>query len=992
MLGWITLRAMLRPSVLEWNRQRSDYPHVPSNKHRVGDGTLAKTFRHEIEGDVLFDRFSRGRYSTDASIYQIEPIGVVVPRDEQDVVRIIQIAREEAIPVLPRGAGTSQGGQAVGEAVVVDTRRYLTGIIAVDPAEQTATVQPGVVLDNLNAVLRPHGLCFPVDIATASRATIGGMAGNNSAGARSIRYGLMVDNVRSIDALLSDGTTMHFGRTAAGSDKYSELVRIMRALYEREAEEIARRIPRVLRHVAGYNLHRMGLEAGNMADMLVGSEGTLAFFTKIVLDLQPIPRHRTLGVCHFPMLANAMEAVSRIVELDPTAVELMDDTLLKLASDNPVFRSSVARFVEGQPGALLLVEFCAEQQDEAVKQLDRLDELMGSLGFPKSVVRAVEPAFQEDIWSVRRAGLNVVMSMKDAKKPISFIEDCAVPLDKLAEYTARLCGLFDKHGTSGTWYAHASVGCLHVRPALNLKEQVDVSKMRAIAEEAHEIVREFKGSHSGEHGDGIVRSEFLTSMLGERLVRAFEEVKEAFDPDGLFNPGKIVNPPLMDDRTLFRYTPDYSSAPNEPALDWSEWHGMLGAVEMCNNNGACLRVTPGVMCPSFRATQNEQHVTRGRANVLRLALTNQLGPDAIVSDEMRDAMDLCVGCKACRRECPVGVDMARMKIEFLHQYRQQHGTKLRDRLVAYLPRYARWAARAPFMLNLRNRNRAVAALSERILGLTSQRDLPTLRSDFFRAKNGSTSSSPNEVVLLADTFNTYFEPDNLRSATTVLRAAGYSPIVPTPSDGGRPLCCGRTFLSAGMVDEARSEAERLTRTLQPYVAHGVAIVGLEPSCLLTLRDEFTVLIPGAATQELAARAVLLEEFLASDQPASRIQSRLGPLPTNRLLIHGHCHQKAFGTMSAMERVLGWIPGVEVETIESGCCGMAGAFGYESEHYDISMRMAELDLLPAIRESDPSGWLVTNGTSCRKQILDGCGREATHMVKVIEASLKHRSKT
>ncbi|MFQ5705122.1 MAG: FAD-binding and (Fe-S)-binding domain-containing protein [Gemmatimonadales bacterium] len=988
---------MLRPRVLKRNLYRDRCEaHVPDNETRVGDSALANRLRREIEGDVLFDRFSRGRYSSDASIYQIEPVGIVIPRTLQDVASVLEIAREEAVPVLPRGAGTSQGGQAVGRALVLDTTRYLNSVAAVDPVNRTATVEPGTVLDRLNARLQPHGLFFPVDVATASRATIGGMAGNNSAGARSIRYGTMVDNVRSIDVLLADGSAVRFGRPTDiydnGGDavRRSELVGRLRALYARERDEIARRIPRVLRHVAGYNLHRLDSDDCNMAAILVGSEGTLGFFARFVLELQPVPPHKVLGVCHFPTIATAMDAVRQIVELGPSAVELVDGTLLALASDNTAFRSSLARFVAGKPSALLLVEFAEHESHEETRQLARLDDLMQSQGFTDAVVRAVEPQLQEAIWSVRRAGLNIVMSMRGDRKPVSFIEDCAVPLDKLAEYNARLTDVFGRHGVTATWYAHASVGCLHVRPALNLKDPDDIAVMRAIAEEVHDIVREFKGSHSGEHGDGIVRSEFLRPMLGDRLVAAFEEIKRAFDPDGLFNPGKIVSPYRMDDRSLFRYGPDYGTGGiDEAALDWSEWDGLLGAVEMCNNNGTCLRAAPGVMCPSYRVTADERHVTRGRANTLRLALTDQLGPDALASQDMYDTMDLCIGCKACRRECPTGVDMARMKIEFLHRYRQRHGSRLRDRAVAYLPRYAPWAARVPSLSNLRNHSPFLAALGERFLELSARRTLPRWRRDFFRADD-RVSTEANEVVLLPDTFNTYFEPDNLRAAMSVLRVAGYSPVVPTATDTHRPLCCGRTFLSVGMVEEARFEARRTIRALQPYVERGVAIVGLEPSCLLTLRDEFTALVPGADARALAQRAFMLEEFLVDERVAGSLQLDLGALPCHEVKVHGHCHQKAVGTMASLEQVLRWIPGVDVEVIESGCCGMAGSFGYESEHYDLSMKMAELDLLPAIREADPGAWIVANGTSCRHQIEDGAGRKSMHVARVLADALVQRS--
>jgi len=974
---------------------------------RGGGGTAAleARLRRELGGEIRFDRFTRGRYSTDASIYQITPLGVVVPRTAADVRRLLAIAAQERLPVVPRGAGTSQGGQAIGEGLVVDTSKYLTAIRDFDPEAGTVRVEPGVVLDRLNAYLKPHGLWFPVDPATAAQATIGGMAGNNSAGARSLRHGLMADHVRSICAALVGGGEYRFGELpenlaeAAGRGlppEYLALARSLRTIYLNEAEELAQRVPPVLRHVAGYNLGRVGPPDHNLARLLVGSEGTLAFFTEMELALRPLPAATVLGVCHFPALRGAMDAVQHIVRLAPTAVELVDRTLLGLARENAAFRGAIARFVRGAPDALLLVEFTGDDAPALERDLRRLEDLLGELGFRGAVVRAVEPAFQREVWSVRKQGLNIVMSMKGDTKPVSFIEDCAVPVEHLGEYTERLSEVFRRHGTSGTWYAHASVGCLHIRPSLNLKDIGDVKKMRAIAEEAHALVREFKGSHSGEHGDGIVRSEFLEPMLGERLVRAFESVKRAFDPLGLLNPGKIVRPPRMDDRSLFRYMPGYAPQPLSPSLDWSPWGGLLGAVEMCNNNGACRKEASDVMCPSYRVTRDERDTTRGRANTLRLALTGQLGPAALESDEMYQTLELCVSCKACRRECPTGVDLAKVKIEVLHQRHRTRGVSLEDRLVGYLPRYAPWAARVPGLANLRNGSRLLAALGERWLGIAARRSLPAFSRDRFHRgerrgpREGMGRTGAKQVVLWVDTFNGYFEPENARAAVRVLDAAGYDVVLPVAADFGRPICCGRTFLSVGLVDQAREEARRVIETLRPYVERGVPVVGLEPACLLTVRDEYLALLNDPAASALAERAVLLEEFLAAAAAGGALRLPLAPQPGRRAIVHGHCHQKAFGIMPSVERVVRLVPGLEVEMIESSCCGMAGAFGYSARHYDVSMRMAELSLLPAVRAASPEAWIVADGTSCRHQIRDGTGREAVHLVQVLDRALAARS--
>jgi FAD/FMN-containing dehydrogenase/Fe-S oxidoreductase len=968
-------------------------PTFPVRFHPlVGDSALAQRLKRELEGEVLFDAASRGRYSTDASIYQIEPVGVVVPKTERDAQIAMQIAIEEGIPVLPRGGGTSQCGQTVGAALVIDHSKYLNQLVSFDKDTKVAVVQPGMVLDHLNAHLKPHGLWYPVDVSTSAQATLGGMAGNNSCGSRSIQYGNMVHNVAGIEAVMADGSEYAFGDVPAdlsqlgGSAGYRELVQKIRGIVTREAEEIEHRYPKVLRKVAGYNLDMLAAPAFNMAHLLVGSEGTLAYSKRLHLNLSPLPKHKTLGICHFPTFFRAMEAPQQIVKLKPVAVELVDRTMIELARANPAFRPIVDQCVKGDPEAILLVEFAGESREEQLAKLKELVELMADFGLPGSVVEVVDPAIQREFWEVRKAGLNIMMSMKGDGKPVSFIEDCAVPLEHLAAYTDRLTRVFEKHGTRGTWYAHASVGTLHVRPILNMRGD-GAKKMRAIAEEAAELVKEYKGAYSGEHGDGLVRSEWIAPFYGPKLVAAFEEIKGIFDPKGLLNPGKIVHPSKQDDRTLFRFKPGYSVPKIDTALDWSEWGGFDKAVEMCNNNGHCRKFDAGTMCPSFRATGNEKDLTRGRANTLRLAISGQLGPDALLSDDVRDAMDLCVQCKGCKRECPTGVDMAKMKTEFLYHYRKRHGLTLKDRLVAFLPRYAAWGARLPWLFNLRDTIPGLAALSETVLGLSAKRSLPRWRGDpFLGGQRAPGEGGAGEVVLFADTFNNSFEPDNLRAALRVLEAAGYTVHLARAPEGDRPLCCGRTFLASGLVDEAKAEALRTLAALKPYVERGIPIIGLEPSCILGLRDEFLSMLPGEDASKLATQAMLFEEFLAREHAAGRLDLKLKALPEKQALLHGHCHQKAFAAMPAVERVLKLVPGLEVKTVESSCCGMAGSFGFEASHYDVSMKMAEASLLPAVRKAAADTLVVADGTSCRHQIHDGAAREAVHVARVLERAL------
>jgi FAD/FMN-containing dehydrogenase/Fe-S oxidoreductase len=1028
---------------------------------------LERALKSGLQGDVHFDRFTRGRYATDASHYQIVPLGVVAPRTIEDASRAIEIASRENISVLARGGGTSQCGQTVNESLVIDCSKYLNRLVELDVENRRCSVEPGIVLDELNRALKPHGLWFPVDISTASRATLGGMVGNNSCGARSLRFGNTRENVLGIEAILADGTRLNWGSPQSSdrtSSQNAALVRDLLAIGIREADEIAARFPKVQRRVGGYNLDALlpGRNDLNLAHILVGSEGTLGFTTRIDLKLMPLLGRRAVGACHFGRFYDAMDAARHIVRLQPIAVELVDRTMIALARDIPIFRPTLDAFVRGDPDAILLVEFGEDDQEENLRRLKQLTELMADLGYAfdkpgakqGGVVEVLDPALQVAITDVRTSGLNIMMSMKEEGKPVSFVEDCAVPLEHLADYTARLTDVFEKHGTRGTWYAHAGAGCLHVRPVLNLRLEKDVKAMRAIAEEAFAMVRAYKGSHSGEHGDGIVRSEFHEYMFGARLVRAFEDVKTRFDPDGLFNPGKIVHAPKFDDRNLFRFAPGYRGLPMTPALDWSAWPGsgggFQGAVEMCNNNGACRKSAGGVMCPSYRVTRDEKDVTRGRANTLRLAMTGQLGPDALTSDEMMCTLSLCVSCKGCRRECPTGVDMARMKIEVLAARARRFGFSLRARLVGWLPRYAPYAAKMPWLFNARDVIPGVAWLSEKLVRFSARRTLPRWRSDVFddaaiapgvwaatnaeaypppqpspsggegateaaatdslprlRGRdgegaplsaslhastspvNGGSENSGRDVVLFADTFNRYFERENLDDAVAVLRAAGYRLHVARPPEKrARPLCCGRTFLSVGAVDEARAEAERTLDALAPFIEKDVPVVGLEPSCILSFRDEIPALVKSDMARELARKlsslAFTFEEFLAREHKAGRLDLKLKPL-AGRALLHGHCHQKAFDAFTPVQTVLKLVPGLAVEPVESSCCGMAGAFGYQAETIDVSLAMGELSLLPAVRNA-PDAMIVADGTSCRHQIRDGTGREALHVARVLARAL------
>jgi FAD/FMN-containing dehydrogenase/Fe-S oxidoreductase len=996
------------------------------------NATLASRLRREIQGEVLFDDASRGRYATDASIYQVMPVGVVVPKHAEDIATAIDIARDLHVPVLARGAGTSQCGQTTGSALVIDTSAHFRRLLSVDVPARTATVEPGIVLDYLNAQLRPHGLFFPVDVSTGAQATLGGMAGNNSCGSRSIAYGNMVHNVLGASAWLSDGSLVEFGPVATLEGRARQIAGFVRELAQRYHGEIEAHWPRVLRRVAGYNLdifdprsERPYTRDGsvNLAHLLIGSEGTLAFTKSLTLGLSPLPRSSVLGVVNFPSFHAAMSAPKHIVGLGPSAVELVDRIMIDLSLANPEFAAAIASALIGQPAAILLVEFSGEDRQAQLARLRDLVQLMGELGFPDSVVELPEATAQRALWEVRKAGLNIMMSLKGDGKPVSFIEDCAVPLEHLAEYTDALTEVFARHGTHGTWYAHASVGTLHVRPILDMRRDGPAggsARMRAIAEEASELVRRFKGAFSGEHGDGLARGEWIAWQFGPAIYEAFRAIKQQLDPIGLFNPGKIIDPPRMDDASLFRHAPPsaphpYRTEPLTPLLDWSAWdvqndpvtarttapgtggdntRGFAKAVEMCNGNGHCRKFDAGTMCPSYRVTRAEQHVTRGRANTLRLALSGQLGRDAFTGGELHAAMDLCVGCKGCRRECPTGVDMAKMKIEFLAHYKARHGYSLKDRLIARLPAHADSLSRLAWMLNLRDRVPGAAWLSEKLLGLDARRSLPRWRSDtFWRSRGCAAFVSAERIlavaaaggkaaVLFVDTFSGSFESEIAFAAARVLRAAGYTLHTPVRDQGH--YCCGRTWLSQGMVGQARAQTRALIEALVPFARAGVAIVGLEPSCLLTLRDEALVLGLGQDAVEVAKQALLFEEFVAREARAGRFAPQFSSIE-RPLLVHAHCHQKAFGAVSPLLEIARLVPGANPELIESSCCGMAGSFGYDAEHYTISMQMAEASLLPAIR-ARADAIVVAGGTSCRHQIRDGTGREAIHVARLLDEAL------
>ncbi|MCS6851085.1 MAG: FAD-binding protein [Gemmataceae bacterium] len=954
---------------------------------------LSRLLRKNVRGEVRFDLASRKLYSTDASIYQIEPLGVVIPRDVEDVVTTVQIAAEQHVPITARGGGTSLSGQSIGPGIILDCSKYLNDILDIDPAARIARVRPGVVLDQLNRALAPHNLQFGPEVATASRANLGGMIGNNSAGARSIVYGKTGDHVRQLGVVLADGSQTVFGpirpaewdRRGRLNSLEGAIYRQVREVVTRQADEIRRRFPRILRRVSGYNLDAVcdGLTGGTpvgLHQLVVGGEGTLAIVTEAELALVPKPRHRGLLIPHFDSLAAAMASLDACLEMQPSAVELLDRLLIELAQQNLGLRDTMAA-LRGRPAALLMVEFSGDDAAEVADRLAKLQRRLGEAPGVTALVVATDPAQREPLWNLRRAAVPLLLGMHGDRKPVTFVEDTAVPPARLPEFVARFRDILHRHDTDGAFYGHASVGCLHIRPILNLKDSNDIGRMRRITEDITDLVLEFGGALSGEHGDGLARSEWNRKMFGPVVYDAFRAVKRAFDPHGLLNPGRVVDAPPMTEN--LRYGPGYR--PMEPAtiFDYRRQEGFVRSIELCNGSGVCRKLHGGTMCPSFRATRDEQDSTRGRANALRLALVDPQPLRQLRSRWVYDVLDLCLMCKACKAECPSNVDLAKLKAEFLHFYYQDRPRPLSHRLVAGLHRFNTWGAALAPIVNGLQESRLVRWLLEKLAGIDRRRSLPRLHADHFRRwflrhAPAAAAGRRGRVFLLDDCFTTFHEPHIGQATVTVLEHAGYA------VDLTGLTCCCRPMISKGFLADARELIARQATRLDRRLPDDVPILGMEPSCLLTLVDEWPELVPGEETRRIAAAAQLADGWLARQVAAGQCQLDLRPQPRS-FVLHGHCHQKALVGVGGTAAALRLIPEAKVSVLDAGCCGMAGSFGFETEHYDLSVQVANLALLPALAEQ-AEAVVVAPGTSCRHQIHDLAQRRAWHPMEVLAQSL------
>lgn len=973
---------------------------TPTATHDDAPDGLLAALEAAVSGEVAFDDYSRHLFSRDASMYTIRPLGVVYPRDADDVAAAVRVASEHGVHVTPRGAGTSLAGQTVGAGLVLDLSRHMSRILDLDPEARTARVEVGVVQDDLNRAAAPFGLMFGPDTSTSNRATIGGMIGNNSAGSGSLRFGMTIDHVRALEVVLADGSTARLEplaaeevtARAARDTLEGALYRELPGIVERNADAIAEGMPPFWRRACGYRLDRLADPSTDfdLATFVVGCEGTLAVTTVAEVDLVPKPRHTVYAVGHFDTTQRAIEATTSALDCEPAQVELMDKTILDL-SRQKIEYADLGSSLVGDPAALLFVSFTGDDEEQVLGRLDHLIATWEAAGHGYHTLRLVTAAQQAALLKVRKSSLGLLMAASEGtNRPLAFVEDTAVPPERLAAYTARFAEILDAHEMRAGFYGHCSVGCLHIRPFVDLSRPDEVLRMRRVAEEVKDLVREFGGVNSSEHGDGLARSEFNREIFGDDLYEAMREVKRLFDPAGILNPGKIVDAPPMTEHlrdAALPPAPDFRTR-----LDFDVVGGMRGAADRCMNIGLCRKTTTGAMCPSYIATREEEHATRGRANALVKALSEPDPAAALGDERLHEILDLCLMCKACKSECPLGVDMAKLKSEALSHHHDQHGVPLRSRVFGSIRALNRLGSFFAPLANLPGRIRPLRWLMERTLGIARQRPLPhfertnLLRWYARRPAPTAPAASVGTVNFLADSFTSYTEPHIGQAAITLLQRAGWE--VELASTG----CCGRSSLSKGLVDDATAKARTMARDLAERTPPGSPIVGCEPSCLFTLRDEHVSMLPDDPNvRDVSGRVRQVEELLSEAVDDGRL--RLADdswLAGRRVLYHGHCHQKAeVGTVATI-RLLRQIPGVEVVELDAGCCGMAGSFGYEAEHYELSMKVGADRLFPAVLAEDARTVVAATGTSCREQIFHGTERSAWHPVElVLEALEPHR---
>ena len=941
---------------------------------------LYDALRKRITGEVRFDKVSRFLYSTDASIYEIEPIGVVIPRTHEDVYAAMEITRDFNVPVLPRGAGTSLAGQTVGEAVVLDMSKYLNRVLEVNTEERWALVEPGVVQEQLNLHLKPMGYLFGPDTSTANRATLGGMMGNNSAGSHSIIYGKTIDHVLETHVVLASGEQRVFGEmkfadAAASAGLEERIAEIVNA----NRDEIDRRFPKIQRRVSGYNLDEFVRNGKfNLAKLIVGSEGTLAAVHQAKVRIEPRPAAIALCVVHFKDIVESINATDTILPFNPSAIELVDDLILNLAKGS-LELSRQMDFIDGNPGAILLVEFYGDSEADVRSRVEGVEAALKREKLGYAYVRSFDAAEQARIWKLRKAGLGLLLGMKGERKPIAFVEDCAVDPSKLSEFFVRFRDVIHKYDTTAGYYGHASVGCLHIRPLINTKNKREIQVMKDMTDEIADLVMEFGGGMSGEHGDGLARSHLNRKLFGDQIYGAFQDVKLAFDPHNRMNPGKIVNAPPMTEN--LRYGEKYNTIFINTHYDFSREGGLATAIELCNGVGVCRKKNEGTMCPSYMVTMEDVHSTRGRANYMREILSGKVDAQEFSGQALHDALDLCLECKGCKAECPSNVDMAKLKYEFLAHYNEANGTPLRSKLFARIHSLSKMAALLPSVANSVMARPVIRKALDRYLGIDARRKLPpiarqTFETWFRKQPKPAIANPAGKVILFHDTFVDFNYPEIGKATTKLLNAAGYE------VELAERQCCGRPMISKGLPEEARANAAFNVARLNQFVEQGYSIVGCEPSCILTFRDEYPDLLKGNAVQAVAKASFLLEEFIVREKKEGRWKLDFKK-QSAKALIHGHCHEKALiGSRFLKEAVS---LAYAVEEIDSGCCGMAGSFGFEKEHYDVSMAIGRRRLFPAV-ERQPDALLVAPGVSCRQQVEHATGKKALHPAEALVLAL------
>jgi FAD/FMN-containing dehydrogenase/Fe-S oxidoreductase len=940
-----------------------------------------------VKGDVLDDDYSLGMYSTDASVYQIKPVVVVLPQNEEDVKKAVEAARKHRVKILPRGGGTSLAGQTVGEAMVIDFSRNLNQVLEINEKERWVRVQPGIVLDELNQHLKPFNLHFAPDPATSSRANIGGMIGNNSSGTKSILYGKTVDHVLEARVLLADGTELYCSEKTSGEiDKIAneetregKIYRRFHKLIEENRDEIEKRFPKVMRRVGGYNFDEfLSSERWNLSKLITGSEGTLALTLEVKLNLEPLPKHKSAVVVHFSELNQALRAVKPIIGFEPAAVEILDHTVLKMSRENLMTRQH-CHFLEGDPEAILITEFYGETPEDVHTRALQMTEELKRLGLGYAYPLFPEGKEYEDVWVVRKKGLGLMLGIKGEKKPLPFIEDAGIPIDVLPEYIETVLDICKKHHTEVAMYAHASVGVIHVRPILDLRQEQDIANFQQIADETFDLVMKTGGSWSGEHGDGLVRSAYNERFFGTQLYNAFRELKKLFDPDNLMNPGKIVDSqPIIHN---LRYGAGYTDQPVKTEFRYRAENSFRDSVHMCTGVGECRKMLGGTMCPSFKATRDEEHSTRGRANALRLAMSGQLDKDGLASDRLNEVLDLCLSCKACKSECPSSVDMARMKSDVMQIYYDKNGLGLRERMIRSSSKAASlFSGKLAAPVNLIQKSKPFRYLLEKMAGFDKRRTLPSYSSEpfylWYENQNGTRFKSNKKVVLFADTYLNYHDPGIGKAAVKLLNDCGYEVLL------AHVGCCQRPKISSGFLRDAKKEGAGTLQGLKPFIEQGLTVVVCEPSCASALNDDFPDLIED---QEFAGKlkhqVMMIDDFLSRETEKGNISKKITS-KTDKLLLHGHCHQKALYSTKSCKSVLER-SGSRIDEIPSGCCGMAGSFGYEKDHYEISRKIGETDLFPAVRSMNENTTLVASGFSCRHQIEHFTGVKPKHWVETVE---------